>query len=468
MKRRIIAYICAAFLFLLPILATAASPGFTCDSCDYESSAAGQRVVTVAKDGGTVKVREFYCPNCKIVISSVEIPDSYQNSPAEVPVQILPVPSSNESQEANPPKPAEDTSSGIPSIPSGAGSSSAVVIPVSPAANDDTPKDPSSSGTQSSPAVVIVQPEQPAADAGASVVIVPEQPATPAVIINTGTTDASPAGLDNAPVVVTPEQPVTNPVTGNTGTADTGPAGSGDSVVIVSPELPVTNPVSANTGVQPPAGDVPIVLVPLDQPAASGGQTNTSSNGTPAEQPVTSRDASNQSGQQPTAKENTQAVTYVEPEPVKEREPVHVEPEYPVSPVDMNQQPSSGSSGAEVPLVLVTEKPPVSAEVPAAQQVPQPQLTAPPAPQVTLPPVIADQPTFTPPPTEPPKVTPTPKPRVSSNSVTDKYPPFSRFFPARRLHLKGDPEAQAPRAGILIWPEEPGMSLLERMLNADP
>jgi hypothetical protein len=177
-------------------------------------------------------------------------------------------------------------------------------------------------------------------------------------------------------------------------------------------------------------------------------------------------------------KENTQAVTYVEPKEEKESDPAPaVDPEDPVMPpeepvpkIRNNPQSTGTELMTEAPIILVTKKPAEPAEAPPVQQALQPQveLTAPPTPKVTLPPVIAEQPTDTPLPTEPPKVTPTPKPRSPSNSTTDKYPPFSRFFPARRLHLKGDPEAQAPRAGIKIWPEEPGMSLLERMLNADP
>ena len=437
MKRRLFSLLTAALL-LLPAITTAASPGFTCDNCDYQSSAAGQREVTVAKDGGTVRVMEYFCPSCGAVTGSVEIPGSWQNSPAEDPEENKPSPSSNEAQEPDPPKPAEDIPAGGPALPSGAGSSSAVVIPVSPAGNDDTPKNPaSSSGTQTAPAAVNVQPEQPAAGAGASVIVVPEQPAasagtTGAVIVYPGS-----AGAGDAPAVVSPEQPVTN-----TGTADAVTAGSDNSAVIVSPEQPVTNAGTDNTGIRPPDTGAPIVLVPLDPSPASGVPSGTSPIGILPEQPVTSRDDSKQPEQQPATQENTQAVTYVETEPATEQEPVRVEPEYPVSPNTYQQPSSSVPSEADVPVVLVTEKPPVSAE-------------------------IRDDPAFTPPPTAAPTATlkPNPSRTAPPASADDKYPVFSRFFPARRLHLKGDPEARAPRAGVKIWPEEPGMSLLNRMLN---
>ena len=462
MKRKLLLCIFAILLFLLPILATAASPGFVCDNCDYESAAAGQRDITVAKDGGTVKVREYFCPSCKTVVSSIEIPGSYQNSPAEDPVEVIPAPSSNESQETNPPKPAENTSAGNPAGPSGTGSSSTVVIPVSPVTKEDTPNNSSSSNTQAVPVIVNVQPEQPVADTGASTNIVPEQPATSAVIIY-------------------PEQQATNTGTNSTGTANNGPAGSGDSAVVVYPEQPVINLVTNNTGTtntnpvgtQPSDSDAPIVLVPLDQPSTSGNPSNISPIIIQPEQPVTSRDSSNQSEQQtsqpPATQQNTQAIIYVEPESVTEREPIRVEPEYPVSSIDTDQRPSSGPSKVDTPVVLVTDKPPVSTEAPQPIQV-RPELTAPPVPDLTLPPVIGEDPTFTPPPVATPAVAQTPNPfRASSiGSANDEYPAFSRCFPARRLRLKGDPEAQATRAGILIWPEEPGMSLLEKMLNANP
>ena len=81
-------------------------------------------------------------------------------------------------------------------------------------------------------------------------------------------------------------------------------------------------------------------------------------------------------------------------------------------------------------------------------------------------------------PTAPPTVRPTAthrpaataKPKQTKNSKTQrrntkKYPVFSGTFPSRRLRLAGDPDAQAPIPGDLIWPAEDAASLLEQMLG---
>ena len=48
-----------------------------------------------------------------------------------------------------------------------------------------------------------------------------------------------------------------------------------------------------------------------------------------------------------------------------------------------------------------------------------------------------------------------------------KYPYFSEAYPARRLDLPGDPEAQAPIPGEKIWPLEGVPSLLQQMLRGE-
>jgi hypothetical protein len=48
-----------------------------------------------------------------------------------------------------------------------------------------------------------------------------------------------------------------------------------------------------------------------------------------------------------------------------------------------------------------------------------------------------------------------------------KYPYFSEAYPARRLDLPGDPEAQAPIPGEKIWPLEGVPSLLQQILRGD-
>lgn len=411
MKRKLLSFLTAALL-LLPALTTAASPGFVCDNCDYEASSYAQRDITVQKDGGTVKVREYYCPGCNTVFSSVEVPDSYRNSPNED-EEEKPAPSSNESKETDPPKAGEEATVDT-------NTNTNTTTDTNTNTNTNTNNN-TNTNPEPDPAIQIVQqtPEQPQAGK------------------NETTTVTTVAATD-----VRPEEPVKEEEA---------------AIVYVQPEQPVSN-TKATENAEP------------EKPV-----TGTSSDPEPAqiapEQPV------QQSGsdevlslvpEKPAEEENTQAVTYVEPPaPAADSESPVTPPEEPVPKIRNHPESAGAELTTEAPIVLVTEKPAEPAEAPPVPQ-PQAELTAPPAPEVTLPPVIAEQPTETPPPTEPPKVTPTPKPRTSSNTTTEKYPSFSRFFPARRLHLKGDPEARAQRAGILIWPEEPGMSLLERMLNADP
>ena len=152
-------------------------------------------------------------------------------------------------------------------------------------------------------------------------------------------------------------------------------------------------------------------------------------------------------------------------------ESVKVEPEYPVLPIEYYQS-AEGSAVENPPVVLVTEKLAAVAEVPVVGESSASEETAPPAPEQTLPPVIGEEDPAPSPqqeetPAEDPTSAPAPKPTRAPGGNPEKYPVFSRFFPSRRLHLKGDPEAQAPRAGVKIWPAEPGSSLLNRMLNGD-
>jgi hypothetical protein len=137
-----------------------------------------------------------------------------------------------------------------------------------------------------------------------------------------------------------------------------------------------------------------------------------------------------------------------------------VEPEYPVSSI-ADASPSSGSAEEAPPAVLVPlqeEEPPAAFGDAAGN--PPPQV------KQTLPPVIGEEDPAPSPPAEEtqasdPTPTLSPKPTRAPGGNPEKYP----VFPSRRLHLKGDPEAQAPRAGVKIWPAEPGSSLLNRMLN---
>ncbi len=124
---------------------------------------------------------------------------------------------------------------------------------------------------------------------------------------------------------------------------------------------------------------------------------------------------------------------------------------------------SSGSAEEAPPAVLVPlqeEKPPAASGDAAGNPPPQGK------PERTLPPVIGEEDPAPSPqqeetPAEDPTLAPAPKPTRASGGNPEKHP----VFPSRRLHLKGDPEAQAPRAGVKIWPAEPGGSLLNRMLN---
>ena len=148
-----------------------------------------------------------------------------------------------------------------------------------------------------------------------------------------------------------------------------------------------------------------------------------------------------------------------------------MEPEYPVQPIESYESPS-GPAEEEPAIILVKEETPVSGSVPVIQENTKAEAAAPQAEEETLPPVIGEDPTFTPPPTSPPTDAPaettkpskTPPPNPKDFQL-DKFQVFSRFFPSRHLNLFADPEARAPRAGVKIWPEEPGKSLLERMLN---
>ena len=143
---------------------------------------------------------------------------------------------------------------------------------------------------------------------------------------------------------------------------------------------------------------------------------------------------------------------------------------------------------SETPLVITDVPPPKNitlppqAEDPILTRAPDPgnALTNPPVADLTLPPAI---PTDTPVPVPDVTVAPaTPKPTGASSGFSGssdsvgvrgrdykRHPVFSGAFPSRRLNLPGDPEAQAPRAGTKIWPEEEkneAQSLLDKMLNA--
>lgn len=417
MKRKLLSFLTAALL-LLPALTTAASPGFVCDNCDYEASSYAQRDITVQKDGGTIKIREYYCPGCNTVFSSVEVPDSYQNTPKED-EEEKPAPSSNESKETDPPKAREEATVDT-TINTNTNTNTTTNTNTNTNTNTDNN---TNTNPDTDPAIQIVHQTPEQLRTGKT------ETTTVTAVAATDVQPEEPAKEEAAIVYVQPEQPVSN--TKTTENAE--------------PEKPVTGTFSDPEPVQPAP----------EQPVRQSG----------------SDEALSLVPEKPAEEENAQAVTYAEPPaPAADPEGPAAPPEEPVPKIRNHPECAGAELTTEAPIVLETEKPDEPAEAPPMQQLPQPQaeLTAPPAPEVTLPPVIAEQPTETPPPTEPPTITPTPKPRTSSITTTEKYPAFSRFFPARRLHLKGDPEARAPRAGTKIWPEEPGMSLLERMLNADP
>jgi len=141
-------------------------------------------------------------------------------------------------------------------------------------------------------------------------------------------------------------------------------------------------------------------------------------------------------------------------------------PETPV-PVPPDNPPASGPSAAEEPAVVLPD-PPAGAgntgnDTPTAAQTLPPALPAETAPEARgapgnpAPAQPAAENNLNPP-------SPDVLPDRADRRDTVKYPVFSKMYPSRRLHLSGDPAAQAPLPGEKVWPAT-GSQVLTNLLG---